>query len=310
VRSAAGTTQRNCALRARSAPTDVGDYATGGQYARLSKELLSGFTLIELLVVIGIIAILAALLLPALAHAKARAQAIVCLNNLKQLQLTWTLYVEDNNNWLVPNNPVLFPSQTGARTWALGDIRYGNSDGTNIDYIIGQREGSLGPYLKTPKMFKCPADKSLTKLADGNSYPRVRSYSMNGFMGTRITDNGSAETPATFLRLEEFYKVNQVGRCELLVFMDVHEDSLTTCLFTLGRDVNLELWSHLPASRHMGSGEISYTDGHAEIHRWRDARTLRPVQGVQQGYVVATGSQDWKYVWERLTKAPAAFGDP
>jgi len=268
-----------------------------------------GFTLIELLVVIAVLAILAALLLPALARAKARAQAIVCLNNLKQLQLAWSLYVEDNNNWLVPNNPVLFPSQTGARTWALGDIRYGNPDGTNIDYIIGEREGSLGPYVKNPKMFKCPADKSLTKLADGNSYPRVRSYSMNGFMGTRILERSDA-APASFLRVEEFYKVYRVGRCELLVFMDVHEDSLIDCLFYLGRDINLELWSHLPASRHMGSGEISYTDGHAEIHRWRDARTLRPVQGVQQGYVVATGSQDWKYVWDRLTKGTAAVGDP
>ncbi len=265
-----------------------------------------GFTLIELLVVIAILAILAALLLPALARAKARAQAIVCLNNLKQLQLAWTMYVHDNNDWLVPNNPVLFPSQTGSRSWALGDIRYGNPDGTNIDYIIGQREGSLGPYLKTPKMFKCPADKSLTTLADGNSYPRVRSYSMNSYMGTRIMP----PTAASFLRQDEFYKVYQAGRRELLVFMDVHEDSLTTCLFHLDFGTYSEAWAHLPASRHSGSGEISYTDGHAEIHRWRDARTLRPVQGVQQGYVDATGSQDWKYLWDRMTKASAAVGDP
>ncbi len=263
-------------------PAPWGNAAVTGRRCRPT----CGFTLIELLVVIAILAILAALLLPALARAKAKAQAVVCLNNLKQLQLAWTLYVEDNNDWLVPNNPVLFPGPSSARTWAMGDIQYGNPDGTNIDYIIGEREGSLGPYLKTPKMFKCPADKSLTKLADGNSYPRVRSYSMNRFMGNRISDNGSAVPVATFLRLEEFYKVYQAGRRELLVFVDVHEDSLTTCLFDLnGGIIGGQTWA-LPASRHSGSGEISYTDGHAEIHRWRDARTLRPVQSVQQGYGV------------------------
>lgn len=137
--------------------------------------------------------------------------------------------------------------------------------GTNINYIIGEREGSLGPYVKTPKVFKCPSDKSLTRLADGNSYPRVRSYSMNGFMGTRALDNGGTGASATFLRVAEFSKMYQVGRRELLVFMDVHEDSLTTCLFSCDRDVNREIWDFLPASRHSGSGVMSYIDSHAEI---------------------------------------------
>src|SRR5882724_685479 len=151
--------------------------------------LARAFTLIELLVVIAIIAILAGLLLPALSRARAKGQAIVCLNNLKQLQLAWIMYVENHNDWLVPNNPPNYGGGTLA-TWAKGDILYGKPDGTNIDYIIGQHEGSLGPYVKTEKIFKCPTDRSVTKLADGKFYPRVRSYSMNAFMGTLGSPTG------------------------------------------------------------------------------------------------------------------------
>jgi len=257
--------------------------------------------------VIAIIAILASLFLPVLGRAKAKAQAIVCLKNLKQLQLAWIMYVEDHNDWLVPNNPVHIPSQTSSSSWALGDIQYGNPDGTNIDYIIGQHEGSLGPYVKTEKIFKCPTDRSVTKLTDGKSYSRVRSYSMNGNMGTRVLDNGGTGAALTFVTGAELARA---PRSEFFVFMDEHEDSLRTCIFYLDRDMNWERWSRLPSGRHARSGVISYTDGHVEIHKWRDARTLVPVKGVLQGGVFATGSPEWKYVWERETKGTAAFGDP
>jgi prepilin-type N-terminal cleavage/methylation domain-containing protein len=267
------------------------------------------FTLIELLVVIAIVAILASLLLPALSRAKAKAQGIVCLNNLKQLQLGWIMYVQDHNDWLVPNNPPNYGGPDGKpfATWAWGDMRYGSPDGTNIDYLIGEREGSLGPYVKTHRIFKCPTDRSTTTLPDGKSYPRVRSYSMNGNMGTRVLDNGGSGASLTFLTQAE---LTRAPRTEFFVFIDEHEDSLANCIFYLDRDIGLERWSRIPASRHSRSGVISYTDGHAEIHKWRDARTFVPAKGVRQGGVIATGSRYWRYVWERETKGTAAFGDP
>jgi prepilin-type N-terminal cleavage/methylation domain-containing protein len=91
----------------------------GGWLARACGRLKGAFTLIELLVVIAILGILAALLLPTLGKAKASAPSLRCASNLRQLQVAWQMYAEDNNDRLVPNWTI-FPSPNDYRDKGCG----------------------------------------------------------------------------------------------------------------------------------------------------------------------------------------------
>ena len=205
----------------------------------------AGFTLIELLVVIAIIAILAGLLLPALSRAKQKAMGVVCINNQHQLLIAWRVYADDNNDVLVLNNPDNYGDANGhLPSWCLGDMRYGRPDGTNVALLMSNRVASLGPYVHTEKVFKCPSDRSRTTLADGKSYPRVRSYSMNGTMGARILWGSGGEI---FLKMDEWNRFNRPG---WIVFMDTHEDTIGTCILGQTRDKNFGAWQKYPAARH------------------------------------------------------------
>src|SRR5262249_10181460 len=136
--------------------------------------------------VIAIIAILAAMLLPALSRAKVKAQGIRCINNLHQLTLAWIVYSGDFNESL-PLNGGVFGGCASSMTdvpaidsgvWVhglMGGLGFGGG-GTDPDLV---RAGSLFPYSKSLGIYKCPADQ---KALGPTRTPTTRSMSMNAFM--------------------------------------------------------------------------------------------------------------------------------
>ena len=229
---------------------------TGGAGLGRPREA-RGFTLIELLVVIAIIAILAAMLLPALSRAKQKAQTIACLNNTKQLVTAWSMYPGENRDFL-PLNPPMSPEGSWVRGWM--DWLSSNSDNTN-SALLGQ--GSISPYTsKAAGIFHCPADTS-TVPGEG---PRVRSYSLNAFVGDVPFASG---TYNNFLRQSDILKSSIT-----FTILEEHPISINDGWFQpvlTASDTNH--WQDFPASYHSRSACIAFADGHSEIHKWLDPST-------------------------------------
>lgn len=156
----------------------------------MSKSAKSGFTLVELLVVIGIIAILIAILLPALQKARDQATRASCMSNMRQIICGALIYTNENHGYFPFCNWKSLEVAGGANQYQPGWL-YTYSPFTLIQSQAfltpdGVKTGSLYPYLKSIKVYHCPLDTP--PYPTGNNNTRVlTSYLMNG----ELCDNGT-----------------------------------------------------------------------------------------------------------------------
>lgn len=259
-----------------------------GMCARM--RVSCGFTLVELLLVIALVLLLAALLLPTLNRARARAQGYQSVNNTRQLLLAWILYSDDFSGRLAYNlggsaggkSPAIKTNLNWVNnnlTWEL------DSDNTNTATLT---EASLGSYAnKVASIYRCPADRVLHPLQrEAGWTARVRSYSMNAMVGDagELSASGRNQNNPRYV---QFFRLTDIPQpAEIFVFVEEHPDSINDGYFL--NQFYTNVWIDLPSSDHEGAAPFAFADGHAQMQRWMDASTRQPQAADAVEFPVAT----------------------
>lgn len=264
------------------------------------KARQRAFTLIELLVVIAIIAILAAMLLPVLSRARARALTAQCLNNMRQLQLAYHMYVDDNDDSL-PLNAI-----GGTDSWITN-----GAEQVNV-LFDGIRAGALYQYNQNQKIYECPANLATHKPSNGTVVlkarqeygnpaitastllPQVRTCSINYPLGGYYGGNDILETGQPALHKFSDIKSPNPVPAQMFVFCDENEYSIDDGVFATYPTGTQNKWWNLPGSRHDNGTTWSFADGHCEYWKWHGSDVLKYTGPYQAADPVppAAGSSD------------------
>ncbi len=215
------------------------------------SRIWRGFTLIELLVVIAIIAILMAILMPALTRAREQGKRAVCLNNTKTLVLGWMMYCEEHAG----NMP--HAQATPTNGWVRNPFGSRPVDEPREAQLKAIADGQLFRFVRNAKVYRCP----VAKAQEMRTYSCT--HSMNGVIGAdgRSFDGGPV--------LTNLHKVRQAA--SRLVFLDdFGEDWDAAWAVCWSRPA---WWNPIPA-RHGAGTSLSFADGHAEWWAWKDQRTI------------------------------------
>jgi prepilin-type N-terminal cleavage/methylation domain-containing protein/prepilin-type processing-associated H-X9-DG protein len=274
-----------------------------------------GFTLIELLVVIAIIAILMAILMPALNRVREQGKRVTCLNNCKQLMVAWTVYADDNDDKIVNGDSGEYgwvSGGTGSGMYAPGQA-FNASHYNEVPWVLKDYEatrtklekenaiqnGALYPYTKTMKLYKCPTVERNVADSYRAASPPVRTYSIADSMNCRNWPNMGAEMLKRRLQISEpAYRI---------VFLD---DGGTGPSAMGGWTVytDQEKWWDPPPVRHGDGTNYGFADGHSDYHKWKDPRTIEFGKRVPPSYNSANqpGNEDFHWAAEAVWGQKAA----
>jgi prepilin-type N-terminal cleavage/methylation domain-containing protein/prepilin-type processing-associated H-X9-DG protein len=219
-----------------------------------------GFTLIELLVVIAIIAVLLAILMPAMSRVKEQGKRAKCLNNLRQLTLAWIMYADDNDDKLVNGDTGEYSIHANETPWVLKDWEAGMTMRQKRDAIL---DGALYPYTKDLKLYKCP---TVGKVVRGGAHEDIlRTYSVADSMNCKDWSSMNAKMIKKRLDI-----ANAAYR---MVFLD-DGGTIQSALGGWTVYVTEEQWWDPPPVRHGDGTTFSFADGHSDYHKWEDPRTI------------------------------------
>ncbi len=250
-----------------------------------------GFTLIELLVVIAIIALLLAVLIPALSAAKKQATGIVCMSHVNGISRAWYIYSDENDSKLCNGHVPRSAAYANRSAWVppyednawfvnpphrhdgtyTGGTNDTDPDPTFEEEELGLMDGALSPYVESPDVWHCPADKNYLKPDDpstGRGRGGKRSYSIIGLM------NGEQPTDPKCVR-----KMGQIViPGEKIVFLE-NTDDRGWNMGSWIMDYSRPSWIDPLAIFHLDRSTIGFADGHADKHHWLDGDTIRRAGG-------------------------------
>ena len=270
-------------------------------YSNRDQQAGAGFSQVDLLTVIVVLVLLALLLTPALARTRVSDQAFQCRNNLRQLLHGWRMYVEDNSGNLCDS----FGWVGSVSDNSLMNYAADNQRNTNVSYLLN---GLLGPYVKNAAVYKCPADQSQA-LEGGVKLPRVRTYSMS--QAFSLPNEGwleeSSSPPNYWRHYVKSADMVLPAPANLWVMICENPDSVNDGAFGVamhGNNPASDTWQDGPGNYHEGGCGFSFADGHAEIHKWTDARTLALNVTYAQTFPYGTlqrNNNDIQWVKDRTT---------